>query len=234
MNTLTDLRATIRKTLASTSDWPDATLDAWIAEAIRFYSAQFPRHWRHTINLTTDTQAYALPATHGAPQILAVEYPAGETPTSYLRQADEWSQEFQDQDNVYAMRGIDDDTAIESDTSAGLIVFAETVATGESAIVHYLAPHPVPTAGDDDAQITVPRQHYEAITAYVEFRSTAELEFDEATTVDTSNVSIVLAQLGQAARQAWIRYKEVIDRLTYLESGQSEMTSWISADPRIY
>jgi hypothetical protein len=218
------LRATIRLTLASTSDWPDATLDKWIAEATRFYSAQFPRQQRHTLALTTGTQAYALPGGHDTPEILTVEYPTGETPQSFLRLRREDSQAFANADPVYALRPIADTTAANSDTVAMLIVFAETVTTGEYAAIDYNTLHRIASADTDI--VTIPAQHWEALQAFCLFRAYVELEADEAITVDSSNISIVLAQLGQATRSAWFRYKNVIDRLTMLELGRSIAATW--------
>ena len=74
--TLAALRARCRLLLASTADWPDASLDAWIGDAIRFYSNEFPRLIRHPLTLVTGTQSYALPA--GCVGVVLVEYPAGE------------------------------------------------------------------------------------------------------------------------------------------------------------
>ena len=224
-NTLADLRAQIRLVLASATDWPDATLDAFIQDAIRFHSGQFPRRWRYSLSLSTNTQNYALPGAHALQAIRSVEYPTGEDPQVFLDQVEEWDDRFQDQEEVYALRGVLDTTAIESDTAVGEIVFAETVATGETAIIEYMAAHAIPTAADDDAQITVPTSHWEALIAFVEFRSHWELESDLACTVST--VSIVLAQLGQEARYAWNRYKEIMNALV-LQQARTVTIPWAS------
>ena len=79
-------------------------------------------------------------------------------------------------------------------------------------------PHPVPEVGADTAVITVPVQHVEALTAYVEFAAHYELETDEALTTDGSTIE--LAQLGEESRRAWNRYKEVMDRLVWLGAPQ--------------
>ena len=212
--TLSELRALMRLTCQDATAWPDATLDAFIGDAIRFYSAEYPRLWRHEIPLATGTQAYDLPGGHGIQGIVSVAYPAGEDPAQWLARVDEWRDAFANGDEVYALRGVDDSVAPESDAVAGQIVFAETVTTGETAIVSYLGAHTAPTGGDDAAVITVPAAHLEALTAFVEFRAHWELETDEALTV--SSVSVVLSQLGEEARRAWNRYREVMDRLAWL------------------
>lgn len=222
--TLTTLRAALRVALPSTAAWPNASLDAWIADALRFYSVEFPRHWRYTLTLTTGTQAYALPGGHGLLSVESVEYPSAQSPAEFVDQVEERSAQFASGGQFYALRGIADTTAIDVDTAAGTILFAETVTTGQYAIITYLGQHPIPAAGDDDAQITVPQAHWEALFAFVDFRAHWELETDEALNIST--VSIVLAQLGQEARRAWNRYKEVIDRIRSMTSTPSASITW--------
>jgi len=221
--TLSTLRSQIRLLLASTSDWPSATIDAWIGDAVRFYSAQFPRAWRYSQSLTTSTQSYDLPGAHGFQGVLSVEYPTGQDPQQFLTRVEERSNAFQQQDYVYALRGVDDSTAAASDTASGQIVFAQDVTTGETAIIEYLGSHTIPSADTDE--ITVPAHHWEAIIAFVDFRAHAELEADQAVSVST--ISIVLAQLGQEARMKWTAYKQVMGRLEDLKAGkQSAMLDW--------
>jgi hypothetical protein len=227
MSTLATLRAACRKVLASTDDSPDGTLDAFIQDAIRFHSATFPRRWRHTITLATGTQAYAVPGAHGFLGILSVECPTGQTPQSFLEEVAEWSDRFQNKEDVYAVRGISDSTAIESDTAAATIVFAETVSTGQTAVVEYLGLHAVPTAADDDAQITVPDWQWEALVAFVDFRAHWELETDEAATL--ANVTLMLSQLGEDGRRAWNRYKEVVNALL-LQTAKSVTIDWTAGE----
>ena len=223
MSTLATLRAQCRALLASTADWPDATLDKFIADAIRLYSTRFPRKWRHTITLATGTQTYALPGNHDILDVLSIEYPAGEDPPEFVYPVEPDSQAFADGEEVYARVAVADTVAIEADTVAGYITFAEDVATGETAIVTYHAAHAIPTAADDDAQITVPAAHWEALIAFVDFRCHWELETDEAYSVST--VSVVLAQLGENARRVWNRYKELMDFYATNDS-RSKIIAW--------
>jgi hypothetical protein len=223
--TLAQVRTQVRTVDSDTVAWPNASIDAWIAQGIRFYSAQFPRRWRHTQTLTTGTQSYALPGGHGFRGMVSVEYPAGQSPARYLARVANWSERFRAGGRCYALIGVSDTTAPESDSSAGAVKFAETVTTGESAVFEYLGDHVAPVAGDDDAVITVPAAHLEAITAYVSFAGRAELATDEAVNVTES--ALILSQLGQESRLAWNRYKEVMDRLGWLgvERG-GEQPTW--------
>ncbi len=208
--TLGELRALLRLTLSDATAWPDATLDRWVQGAVRLYSAHFPRRLRAELALSAGTQAYALPGGLGAGRIIAVEHPVGLLPPRFLACTAEWSDRFVAGDACYALRG-----AAESESAANAtIVFAAAVHDGETALVEYWGPHPEPAAGADDAVITVPPQHLEALSAYVEFAAHYELETDEALVTDGS--TIVLAQLGEESRRAWNRYKEVMDRLAWL------------------
>ena len=222
--TLVDLRRQARSQLQSPADWPDSALDRWLQDALRFYSVEFPRHWRHTLSLTTGIQAYALPGGHGFQALLSVEYPAGESPPRFLALVAEWSAAFGQGRGVYALRGVVDTTAIDADTTAGSLVFAEAVATGQTAAVEYLGAHPAPAVGDNDAVITVPEAHLEALLAFMDFRAHWALETDEAVTLST--VSIILSQLGQEARLAWRRYKEVVERLQEMTPVPSGRVTW--------
>jgi hypothetical protein len=232
MTTLSDLRALVRATVPDETAWPDETLDRWIGEAIRLYSAQFPRRLRYLLELTTGTQAYPLPCGHGFMGIVSVEYPAGRTPPCFLYPAAPWSAIFGVGGPVYAVRApsaeaTGPETPAEAEGQAGTLLLAPPVATGESAAVEVLAPHAVPAPGEDEAAVTLTEGHYQAVVAFCEFASHWELETDEAAGVSAS--SIVLSQLGDEARRAWNRYKDVMDRLTWLGATtgrMAEIPSW--------
>lgn len=218
--TLATLRARCRLVLASATAFPDATLNAWIGDAIRFYALEFPRTLRYTLTLTTGTQSYALPA--GCLGVDLVEYPAGEDPPEYLCLTSEDDPDFGLGDDVYALRGPADSVSATTDTANSYIVFGETVTTGETAVISYRGHHRVPTS---DSEVTsVPEAHTEALIAFVEFRAQWKLEADEA--VDLSDVSIILSQLGQEARLAWRRYKEIVDRLQMLTPTPIGIVTW--------
>ena len=222
--TLAELRALCRLTLADATDWPNATLDAWIIAGIRLYSAHFPRHWRAALELIEPLAVYVLPGGYEHVALLSVEYPAGEDPPRFCRLVAEDSPEFASGGDYYALRGA---SATGSAAQVGQIVFARMPELGDTCYVEYLAGHTLPTAGTDAAVISVPAQHVEAITAFVEFCALHELEADAASAVDES--SIVLSQLGQEARRAWLRYKEVMDRLVWLSSSVLQTASVMPA-----
>ncbi len=223
---LVDLRVRVRAALPSVFSWPDATVDGWIADGIREYSSQLPRLWRYTLTLTTGTQSYNLPSDKGLLSLGSVEYPAGEDPPEFLNLVSEGTRAFRYGDDVYALRGIADSVAIEIDTAPGQIVFAEAVTTGETAILSYYGLHTVPTAGDDDAQISVPQAHWRALIAYCVARAWDDLSLSEGLVVGADGKA--LAEVGKRTEAAWERYQAIMGQL--LESASlkasSAMVSW--------
>lgn len=212
--TLGELRALCRLSLADATDWPNATVDAWIIAGIRLYSAHFPRHVRAALELIVPAVGYVLPGGYEHVALLSVEYPAGEDPPRFCRLVAEGSAEFASGGDFYALRGA---SATLSTAHVGQLVLAKAPELGDTCYLEYLTGHTLPTAGTDAAVITVPAQHMEAILSFVEFCALHELEADEASALDAT--TIALSQLGQEARRAWLRYKEVMDRLLWLSPG---------------
>jgi len=212
--TLAELRALCRLSLADTTDWPNATVDAWIIAGIRLYSAHFPRHLRAAVELVTETVAYVLPGGYEIQALLSVECPAGESPRRFCRLVAEDSAEFASGGDFYALRGASVTGLV---AQVGQFVMARMPEAGDTCYVEYLAGHTLPVVGVDATVVTVPAHHIEAITSFVEFCALHELEADEASALDAT--TIALSQLGQEARRAWLRYKEVMDRLLWLTPG---------------
>ena len=224
MTTLAYVRSACRLTIAATAI-VDATLDGWIADALRFHSVQFPRRARVDLACTAGTQEYALPediagATGGdIYRVLEVGLvQAGEahplqlvTPLSPRmfgggRYCAVVTADIEDTDNEFA------------------ILVAELVATGDVLQVTVACSWPIPTVGSDDDVVLVPAGHLEALIAFVEFRVHWALETDEA--INLGNVSILLSQLGTEARMAWRRYKEIVERLEAVAPTSSGRVVW--------
>ena len=220
--TLAELRAQCRAFLTSETVWPDAKMDIFINDGIRHYSNSFPRRLRYSLALTTGTQGYALPGGHGFVRLAAVEYPGGEDPPVYLQQVNPWAAAFANQRDVFAVETVTDDVAGDVDTAFGQIVFAQTVTTGEVAVLTYEAVHSA-LSSDTDV-VTVPDTHIEAIIAFVDFRAHWERETDQTFTGSSS--SLVLSQMGENGRRAWNRYREVIAGLSPVGGWTVENPAW--------
>jgi hypothetical protein len=223
--TLSSLRAILRRQLTSVTEYPNTTLDGWLSDGVRAYSLEFPRRLRQTLTLTSGKSVYDLPGGQDFVSVLRVEYPAGESPAVFLWQTDEGDAEFQNGGYAYALRAPDDSLADELDVAAGQIVFAQTVTTGETANIEYEALHAIPVAGDDDAVITIPTSHVEALIAFCEFRQAAQLNNDARWMDCIANDK--LTQLSGDARQTWERYRGILAdiRLGIARPGRNHV-SW--------
>ncbi|MCP4127922.1 MAG: hypothetical protein GY753_12780 [Gammaproteobacteria bacterium] len=222
--TLGELRRQIRYQLPDISQWPDLNIDVFVVDAIRFYGAEWPRAWRHVIVLETGDSTYSLPGAHTLRGVTGVEYPAGKSPPEFLYQTEQSSPQFASGSGYYCIIPQYEDTPIEDDINEGFIIFNDPVETGEFAIVTYLGGHSIPEPGEDDAQITVPVAHWEALIAFVNFRAKMAKESEKVATIET--ISIVVSQLGSEVRLAWKVYKDVMDRISYIDSEGGKHVSW--------
>ena len=224
MTTLADVRAACRLTIASTAI-EDDTLDTWIGDALRFHSVQFPRRARVDLDCTTGTQEYPLPDDVGdVYAVLEVGLvQAGEAHP--LPMVTPMSPRMFSGGRYCAVvtAAIAGPTGADTNNEFAILV-AEPVATGDVLQVTMSCSWPIPTVGSDDDPILVPVGHLEALIAFVEFRVHWALETNEAFAVST--VSVVLSQLGENARRAWNRYKEVTDQLQWLAPAQSGRVVW--------
>jgi hypothetical protein len=218
--TQSNLRALLRLALTSSSNWPDATLNQWLREAIRAYSAEFPRRLRYTLTLATGTQTYDLPA--DILGVTGVEYPAGENPPELVTQVEEHSLRFQSGGPFYALLGAADTGALSVQPVLLRIRFSQDVATGETAVISYAGLHLVPAQDGD--YTSVPREHWEALFAFCEFRAQAELEHDASWKECITNDK--LAQLAVPTQAAWRRYREVMDGLRDPAPAAPGWVSW--------
>ncbi|OQA43203.1 MAG: hypothetical protein BWY52_01954 [Chloroflexi bacterium ADurb.Bin325] len=207
MPTLAQVRAALRLALADETTWPDSTLDAYIAAGIRLYSAHFPRWQRTELALVAGQQTYDLPGGDGLQAVVRVELRAAGRPPRSLAWADEDAAIFRAGGPVYAVRGAGEEAG------PGQLVLAGPVHDGETASVDCLTMHALPA--EDDARLSVPDAHLEAITAYVQYAAQQQAAI-AAEAGAAADGGLALGLLKDAAAQAWQRYKEVLDRLAWL------------------
>ena len=176
-------------------------------DAIRAYSAEFPRAVRRTLELVAGVHEYALPESQALLAVLRVEYSAQSQNAIFLVPVDP-ADPAASEPWAYSLLPplVDDDLA-----AGGRIRLGAAVQSGEQAQLHLLTVHPTPDPGDDSAVLTVPLAHWEALIAFVDFRCHWELEVDEAYT--TVGVALTLSMLGENGRRAWNRWREIMDRL---------------------
>jgi hypothetical protein len=213
------MRARLRLTLPDAATWPDATLDGWLADALRFYSAEFPRAVARTVTLEAGQRTVDLP--DGCLGVTGVIYPAATNPPRYLAQCgSERDGLFRAGGAAYVLRA-----APESATAPGILALAETPAEAETLEMVCLEARAAPE--DDSDPVDAPAAHLEALVAFCEFRAHWERETGAALSAEI--VSMTVAQLGENARRAWNRYRETIDRLRWLTGGDAAVVGWGAA-----
>jgi hypothetical protein len=226
MTTLAELRATLREILPSTTQWPEATINSWIQEAIQDFSGYFPRETSGLLNLTDDERVYALSNLAGGSStaggifaVIQVEYPYDEDPPRFLARKQESAGIVGEA--VFDVRG-----APPSD-----LVLGEKPSTGEQARVVYTCGHTKPV--DDSDVITVPDNRLEAIIEFVRWQAVREAEMNETMDPDTKN--LVLSEIGLNSGRAERIYRAKIRDYQGQEAGGGYVSGWQMDDKdRIY
>jgi hypothetical protein len=224
MTTLAELRATLREILPSAEVWPEATINAWVQEAIQDFSGYFPRETSGLLNLTDDVRVYALGSipstpTSGIFAVIQVEYPYGEDPPRFLARKQESAGIVGEA--VFDVRG----------SPPSDLVLGEKPSTGEQARVVYTCGHTKPAADDD--VITVPDNRLEAIIEFVRWQAVREAEMNETMDPDTKN--LVLSEIGLNSGRAERIYRAKIRDYQGQEAGGGYVSGWqMDGNDRVY
>lgn len=147
------------------SRWPEPIVNAWIRDAIRDYSAHFPRFVDTdtegtNIECVADQQEYSLSSFTGIQTVLDVEYPAGEDPPEFVERRDQDDPRGFEGLGVYAVQGFERPSALR---------LGEEPSEGEEIRIAYLADHSMPTS--DAEALTVPDYHLDALVLFVHWRA---------------------------------------------------------------
>lgn len=210
MTQRSDLRSIIREVLNSVSEWPDATLNVWINQAIRDYSHYFPLVSYEAVPVVAAQRAYTLGATYtpGIIEVIKVEYPTGGSPPTYLQRLSMNSSAFWD-GHYYDLRG-DPPNAIQ---------IGESPTTGQYIGIQFTKLHTIPTG--DTSVLTVPDIHLEALQMFCKWKAIEESEMEEMLNPDTTE--FILTQIGLNAIRAERVYSNKLRE--YRAGGQGERSS---------
>lgn len=224
MTTRADFRDQhLRLLLADTTQWPDATLNAWIESAIHEYSRHCPRQQYDTIEVTVsgareyDT-AGLLVSNDQMYGITRVEYPYGEAPPRFLQRLAETSPDFYG-NPYYDVR------------PRWVLVLGEDPAAGEEIKVWYLTNQLAPVS--DASTITVPDRHLDALKLYCLWQAALALEMEEARSPDLT--SVYLTMIGDSAGRLERSFRARMNDITRESSASGVTGSWrMDAKDRIY
>jgi hypothetical protein len=222
------LRASLRQTLNDLSAWPDPALNQWIDEAVLDYSNSFRLHREAGFPARSGENLYELNMGGRAVfEVLAVEYPVG-YPRQYLARIERSSPRF------YQEKAYDIFYDGQSERAWMLISFLPPKDEPGNFWITYQTLHPLPTG--DEAVLTVPDLHLEALRLFVIWKALQKLEGSQAVEsvggIATPDFLPVLSALGLSATRAGQLYRAKIHELNRQKSDGS-IVSW-GGSGRVY
>jgi hypothetical protein len=220
MTTRAQMLAIVRETLADTTQWPDATLEAWIADAIRDYSHFFPYVVEKSYTFVAASRSFTISNLSPTPlEVLRVEYPDGEEPPRYLSRLSMTSDEFWD-GPYYEVRGVPPNE----------IFMGEEAAIDDVVVVRYNAIHTIPSGGS--SVLTIPDRHLEAIRLFCVWKAAEEIAMTEE--IDPDTREFLVSQMGLNVIRCERIYRNKIQE--YQNASLSERSGAWSMDgiDRIY
>jgi hypothetical protein len=226
MTTLGELRATLREILPDATVWPDATVNAWIQEAIRDFSGYFPLELSGLLAITANVRVYLLTDIYEEGNyakdvvgVVQVEYPYGEDPPRFLIRKQESAGIVGEP--VFDVRG----------NPPSHLVLGEKPAGNGLARVVYTCGHVVPV--DDSDVITVPSNRLEAVIEFARWQAVREAEMNETMDPDTKN--LVLSMIGLNSGRAERIYRAKIRDYQGQEAPGGYVAGWrMDGKDRIY
>ena len=182
MTTRAQMLAIVRETLTDTTQWPDATINVWIADAIRDYSHFFPYVVEKTYTFTCAARSFTISTLSPPPlEVLRVEYPDGEEPPRYLSPLSMTSSKFWD-GPYYEVRGVPPNE----------LYLGELAAIDDVVVVRYNAIHTIP-AGDASV-LTLPDRHLEVLRLFCIWKAAEEIAMSEE--IDPDTQEFLVSQMG--------------------------------------
>lgn len=204
--------------------WPDATVDAWVTEAIQDYSQHFKRIATQTIDCVDDQHNYDL--NYDVREIISVEYPTGDDPPAYLDRRSRKDPSFWQSDAYYDFEPS----------------YQEIQATSVYPPVLWISAEP---DDSEDIEITyhghyyhatyclVPDEHTSLLVLYVQWKALVERMNTQAQAPDYT-LSIV-AQLRGAAEQARAAYEKALNTAIQASSRSLPTPHWqMDGTDRVY
>jgi hypothetical protein len=225
MPTLSEIADRAQNVLADSAagTWPQATVEEWIKDAIKEYSASFPRQLGDTISTTADTHSYSLPSDFL--EMVLVEYPTDEDPPEYLNRLNRRDPRFWASDDFYDLEHKRDAL------TDGKIWISDDPDGTETITLTYLGHHDYSLASNDS--ITIPAEHEHLLILWVVWRAHQEREADELQNPDTT--IRMLHQMKLATEAAERAYYKALNEAKGARSDGGWTVPWkIDDHDRIY
>jgi hypothetical protein len=198
--------------------WTAADVERWLRDGIKDYSEHFPRTLTTTLLTVADDRTYDLPA--NCREVLAVEFPSGQTPPVFLQRRPYNHPQFWQENGYYDfVARLDDSDAPElwvSESPAGSMV-------GQTITVYYLGEHDAAIA--TGGTVTVPGRHQPILRAYVLWQAAGQRKaMQEAN--PTSNSSLLMSQLGVNTDRLRRAYIDRLAKAIQAEIRPGAFLSW--------
>jgi len=199
-------RAQITLNDAGAATWPQATIEAWVIEAIREYTQTFPRTLTKTITVAGASPGHSFDLTADLIAIHLVEYPGDEDPPVYLQRRSRTHPQFYNYEGYYDVEPSGDMTSFPT------LYLSEEPADGEKIYWTAKCHHDTTLVPGDD--ITVPEHHEGLLLLFVLWQAFKERLATEEQDPDTTLAGHVtlLQNLVKGATQAEREYKEALKR----------------------
>lgn len=225
-NTIADILALVRHTLndAGAAVWSDATLTAWIIEAIRDYAVNFKRLAFESLSLLTGDHTYHLP--YDCMEIILVEYPYNPLvqadPPTYLDLLSRKDPAFWESDRYYDFEPAYQEQSEVAGGTPPILWLSAGVTTGENAYVTYHSTF------YDATDCLVPDHHIPLLIMFVQWKAAAERLFTELQGPDYNN--IIIGHIRGVVQQAREAYERAMHNATAQQSRGRWTEPWRADD----
>ena len=199
-------RAQLTLNDAGAATWPQATVEAWVIEAIREYTQSFPRTVRSTITIGAPSPGHEFDLTADYIAMILVEFPGDEDPPVYLKHRHRTHPQFYGYEGYYDVEPSGDMTEVPT------LFLSEEPANGDKICWTAKCHHDTTLVSGDD--ITVPEHHEGLLLLFVLWQAFKERLATEEQDPDTTLAGHVtlLQNLVKGAIQAEREYKQALKR----------------------
>jgi hypothetical protein len=213
---------------ALAATWPQATVEAWLLEAIRDYSQHFKRTRATSRTLTTaEAGQHSFDLPNDFIGMIAVEYPGDQDPPVYLERLSRRNPAFWGQAGFYDIETTSDadwDPVGDDLENPPMLWISDEVEAAKKIAFTYTATHDATITAED--QCTVPDEHQHLLIKFVVWQAMVEREAVEAQSPDTT--IRMLQQFKLATQAAESAYRSALADAKKTLSGGGYTGPWKS------
>ena len=223
MATIADVADRAQLTLndAAAGTWPQATVEAWIADAMRDYSQYFPRVVESYVDALGGTPTHIILLPTDFMEMILVEFPRGEDPPAYLERRSMHAQTFWEVDGYYDIIPVEQEAVDGNTATQARLVLSRLPLATEGYTIRYLAAHS--GSGSSDT-VTVRSDHQPLLILYALWQAMKERAATHLQDPDTT--SDILQKMVNAEMQAHEEYRRGINNAQQKRSQSGWTGPW--------